>query len=423
LSYKTLNPIELAEPRAYFTDCDSVVQSLFGITKPELITKLKVLSLLNEKVVVATSHILQSNLAFEALTAERLLLREGILVPALSSQFKEFDEYIKKRRKRLRRFVIGSEATSPRLIKRADRLLDVKNAFLAENVKEVVAWEVTTTAEEFKAGLLNDLKSPTSLLNKCINLPENVLDTVISQIMSVQHLSRTDIERIVAPLPLEKRLLVLNSANLHYFLAGSHAHKSDMVTHYNTIDFIKDKANRSFVLKKSHHPNYCPKEAFEAFLDAFDMPQDSIQRLTDEQIVEIRKDAITRKFREKYRKTLSLVREGRALEAKEFKEAEYLPAKTEIKQVIENEVEKEAGRDKLVYQVRRGLKKASYVSAIVTVTGFVFPPLIPQVATLPIALYEVVDPFISKLWDSIGNVEFIVFASKIGVPRRVPWRT
>jgi hypothetical protein len=186
---------------------------------------------------------------------------------------------------------------------------------------------------------------------------------------------------------------------------------------------MKDKTNRSFVLNKSHHPGYCAQEAFEAFLDAFDMPQDSIQRLTDEQIVEIRKDAITRKFREKYRKTLSLVREGRALEAKEFKEAEYLPAKTEIKQVVENEVEKEARRDKIVYQVREGFKKASYVSAIVTVTGFAFPLPIPQVATLPIALYKVVDPFTSKLWDSMGNVEFIVFASKIAGPRRVPWRT
>jgi len=45
--------LDLPEPKVFFTDCDSVVQSLFGIAKSELITKLKILSLLNNKVVIA----------------------------------------------------------------------------------------------------------------------------------------------------------------------------------------------------------------------------------------------------------------------------------------------------------------------------------------------------------------------------------
>ncbi len=424
MTYIIRSPSELPDPRVYFTDCDLVTQSLFKITKTELITKLKVLSLLNQKVVVATSHILESNLAFKALDAEKLLLRKGVIVPALRSEFRKFDDYVKKRRRRLRRFVIGSKAKSSKLIKRADRLLNAKSDFLAENVKEVVAWDVVSTSEEFKIGVINDLKSPSSLLHKYLNLPKNVLDTMISKIMSSEQLSRTDIERIVAslPLPPQKQLLILNNANLHYFLAGSHAVKSDTVTHYNNaVDFLKDKVSRSFILKKSRKC-YSPEATFDIFLDVLEIPHDSIQRLTDEQILKIRKDPITWKFREKYNKILSLVREGRTTEARELTTTEYSQIKTEIKQTIENEVEKEIRRDRIVYQVRRGVRKASYLSAIVSITGFLFPLPIPKITTIPTALYKAVDPFISKLWDSMGRVEFIVFASKIGVPRRVPWR-
>jgi len=287
---------------------------------------------------------------------------------------------------------------------------------------EVVAWEHISTAKEFKAGLINDLKNPTSLLSRRINLPGRVRDELVSKIMLIEKPSRIDVERIFTSLPMDKRLWVVNCANLHYFLAGSHAVKSDLVTHYNSVDFIRDKADRSFILEKHSLPDYRQKEVFEVFLNAFDMPQDSIKRLTDEQILEIRKDPITRKFRGKYRKTLSLARQGRVSEAKEFTETEYIPVKTEIKRVVENEIEKEARRDKILYQVRGGLRKVSYISAMLSVIGFLFPLPIPQLATFPVALYEVVDPFVSKLWDSMGNVEFLVFAAKIGEPRRVQWR-
>jgi len=422
LNYTILNPIDLPEPKVFFTDCDSVVQSLFGIAKSELITKLKILSLLNNKVVIAASHVLESNLTYETLIDEKLLLQEGVFVPALRSEFREFREYVKKRRKGLRRFVIGHRPLSSKLMKKADHQLDAKSDFLTENAREVVTWEHTPTAEEFKAGLVNDLKNPTSLLNRSLNLSDEVLLRLVSKIMPVEKPSRMDIERIVASLPSRERLLILNSSNLHYFLAGSHAVKSDLVAHYDSIGFIKDKAERSFVLRKCHQLDFGHRETFDAFLDALDIPQDCIKRLTDEQILGIRRDSITRKFREKYRKTLSLVRKGENSQAKEFTQTEYLPIKTEMKQAIENEVEKEIRRDELAYQVRKGFRKASYVSAIVSVLGFVFPLPIPQTATLPMALYEVIDPFISKLWDSMGNVEFLVFATKIGEPRRVPWR-
>lgn len=129
LNYKILNPKSLPEPKVYFTDCDFVVQSLFGITQSELTTKLKILSLLNEKIVIATSHVLESNLAFETLTSEKLLLQQGILVPALRSEFREFNEYAKRRRKGLRRFMIGQKPLSSKLIKKADRQLDAKTDY------------------------------------------------------------------------------------------------------------------------------------------------------------------------------------------------------------------------------------------------------------------------------------------------------
>ena len=422
MNYKILKPGDLTEPKVYFTDCDLVAQSLFKITRSELIDKLKVLSLLNNKVVIATSHILESNLSFKTLTGEALLLQEGVLVPALRASFEEFGEYVKKRRKRLRRFVIGQKPRSSRLLKRADRLLDAKSDFLTENTKEVVTWEVASTAKEFKTAFVKDLTNPISLLNQLIDLPEKTLNRLVSRIISIDKLSRIDIEMIFTSLPAKKKLLVLHNANLNYFLAGSNAVKSDLVTHYNSIDFLKDKTTRSFVLKKHHQQNYHGTEVFETFMDALEIPRDSIRRLTDQQILELRKDSATKRFRDKYNKTLSLVRKGSVLEAKEFAETEYAPVKKEIKQAIENEIEEEVERDRIVYQVKKGFRKASYISAILTVTGFVFPIPIPQTATLPIALYKVVDPFISKLWNSIGNVEFLVFAAKIGEPRRIPWR-
>lgn len=424
--YEVLKPTDLPGPKAYFVDCDSIAQENFGITSLELSQKIKILCLLNEKVVVATSHVLESYFTALTLYEAKKLLSEGIIVPALRSESRNFRDYVDLRREELVKAIIGSKDISKKYEDKAQKILDTKVDFLEENTRNVVSWDMPQTAEEFKRGLLNDLIDSSSLLHK--HLGQAMTKRLVTEIEKQPILSRGEIQEIASSFPASKRRFFMNYVNIHYYLAGSQAVKSDLATEYGNIKYLREKSKRSFIPDpklRSKLPKNKQWKVFEAFMKALEMPSDDLLRLSDEKILDIRKDRVTPRFRAKFSKVLSEVREGKYHETQEYVQSEeFVGTKEEFLETINNELDKEVKHDRHFYEFRKVMKIFSYTLPVISLLGFVFPVLIPltATATVPITIYKVADPFIGKLWDSMGNVEFIVFGLKIGTPRKIKWR-
>ena len=422
--YQLLTPANLQGPKAYFVDCDSIAQENFGITSLELSQKIKALCLLNEKVVVATSHVLKSYFTGFTLYEVKKLLSEGVIVPALRSECRKFGDYVDLQGKELIKALAGSEKISEEHEHRAQRILNMKTDFLEENTRNVVSWNMPETAEEFKRGLLNDLIDGRSLLHK--RLGQTMTVKLVTEMEKRPILSREAIQEIACSFPTSKRRFLMNYVNIHYYLAGSQAVKSDLATEYGNITYLREKSQRSFTLDpkfRSKLPRNLQWKVFEAFMRALEMPSDDLLRLSDEQIIDIRKDRATPRFRAKFSKALTDIREGKYRETQEYVQSEeYVGTKEEFLEAINNELDKEEKFDRPLYEFRKIMKTLSYPCAVLSLLGFFFPATVPLTVTVPISAYEVLDPFIRKLWNSMGNVEFIVFGLKIGTPRRIKWR-
>lgn len=422
--YEVLKPTDLPGPKAYFVDCDSIAQENFGITNLELSQKIKILCLLNEKVVVATSHVLESYFTALTLYEAEKLLSEGVIVPALRSESRNFRDYVDLRREEHVKAIIGSKDVSKKYEDKAQKILDAKVDFLEENTRNVVSWDMPQTAEEFKRGLLNDLIDSSFLLHK--HLGQTMTNRLVTEIEKQPILSREEIQEIASSFPISKRRFFMNYVNIHYYLAGSQAVKSDLATEYGNIKYLREKSKRSFILDpkfRSKLPKNMQWKVFETFMEALEMPSDDLLRLSDEQILDIRKDRVTPRLRDKFSKVISNVREGKYHKTQEYVQSqEFVGAKKEFLEAINNQLDKEEKRDRRFYKFRKIMNTVSYPCAILSLIGFFFPATIPLTATLPIVAYKVADPFIGKLWDSMGNVEFIVFGLKIGTPRKIKWR-
>jgi hypothetical protein len=101
MAMKFINPTDLKIPRVYFTEFDRITYSQVAWTakdveqiKHNLERKVKLLGLIKGVVIIATSHLFESELAQEFIKENPIVLEKGIILPALISKYKDFSDFL-----------------------------------------------------------------------------------------------------------------------------------------------------------------------------------------------------------------------------------------------------------------------------------------------------------------------------------------
>ncbi len=139
--------------RVYFTEFDRVTYSQVAWAPADIETirrnmerKLKLVALIKGHIVIATSHLLESELAQEVLFPHPNLFSKGVIVPALRSEFTRFEDFLDSK------LAEGKESTKYEGNTRREmaKMLDSQAAM-------AVKWEVGQTTGWFKKRLLSDM--------------------------------------------------------------------------------------------------------------------------------------------------------------------------------------------------------------------------------------------------------------------------
>ncbi len=188
-----VSPERLHSCRAYFTGFDRVTHSQVAWTakevediKGELERQAKLAVLTKGHVVIAASHLLESELAHELLLGHPRLFSEGVIVPALRSEFPTVEAF------REAKVAEGREAD----LYEGDEKRDIAQ-WIDETTKLAIQWRVEEASGWLKRRLVADLTSDSSLLSsqfRTRGVP--VPSQLASQIEGMADVNRADVYRL-----------------------------------------------------------------------------------------------------------------------------------------------------------------------------------------------------------------------------------
>jgi hypothetical protein len=299
MAMKLIAPESLTAARVYFTQFDRVTYSQVAWTpadveriKRSLARKVKLLALVKGHVVIAASHLLESELAHEVLFDHPRLLSEGVVVPALRSEFGSVGAFLDAK------IAEGKEGEVYAGPARRDmaRLLDGEAAL-------AVRWDVASTSGWFKRRLLADLREDGTLLRtwlarERILVPANFL----ASLEGLENPSRKDVYKL-AQATGNKRLwtVACEWADFLYYLSGALAVRSEgVLPQENLLDFsLSDLAGGRTQLTDL-------EVFFKIYVDLVKtatglyFPVDLLDALTTEDALDLHRIAIDDDFTAKY---------------------------------------------------------------------------------------------------------------------------
>jgi len=397
-------PFELESPKVYFTETDPLL--LTPISPLELTEKLKLLCILNETVVIAASHMLESDTVRKVFFEEGIanlmpLLHEGVIVPALRDECDSFKELVRVKRE-------NSQAEIFR-----DRYTTEIGSSLDDNIPKVVKWSAPTTSEELRESVVQIIDSPN--FRRKLAVKKEIVDALIKQLATGDSFSRAIVEQAIKLLPEGKRRArVRNIVNISYYLSGAYAVQCDPVVHNNDLYGFGDK----FQIAPNQIPSnqnasrlyYNEIEIFKRFLKDFAVDEAVLKRLDAKTILEIRNERITRQFRRAYSTVISEAAKGKLSNEAVNRCNE---TKDSLIQLIDEAASQNMTRRQI--QIRRKSKiiKTASISSFITSIASLIP--LPELS-LPAGLMGValwfVDPLVGKFYKSRKS-EFAVFADTI----------
>ncbi len=309
---ESVKPEAILPSRAYFTEFDRVTFSQVAWTDADVEAirrnverKLKLLALLKGHVVIAASHLLESELAHEVLLPYPRLFSEKVIVPALRSDFSGFESFLDAKVAEGKEAEKYSGSTSREMA----QMLDSETALS-------VRWQVDQTSEWFKKRLLSDLTEKGSLFNSWLRRANvDVPLDLISRISDSPRLSRQDVY-LLAKNTGNKNLweAVSEYADFLYYLSGARAVCSEgVLPQENLIDFtFSDMATGRTHLSEL-------EVFFKIFVDLVKaiththVPVDLLDALSIDDILDLHHLAVDDRFVEKYNAIQVRTKEGLAL--------------------------------------------------------------------------------------------------------------
>jgi len=309
---KLIFPDAIELSRVYFTEFDRVTYSQVAWTAEDVEAirrnmerKLKLVALIKGHVVIATSHLLESELAHEVLFSHPKLFSMGVIVPALRAEFTGFEGFLNSK------IAEGKESSQYEGDARRDmaQMLDSQAAL-------AVKWEVNQTSGWFKARLLSDMMDEQSLLRSCLRESGSIIPpSLISRISDVPMLSRQDVY-VAAKETGDKNLwnIVCEYTDFLYYLTGARAVCSEgVLPQENLMDFsLSDLAGGRTRLSET-------EVFFKMFVDLVKatththFPLDVLDALSMEDVLDLHSVAVEDRFVDKYNAIQEKTKEGLAI--------------------------------------------------------------------------------------------------------------
>jgi len=368
---KFINPTDLKIPRVYFTEFDRITYSQVAWTaedveeiKHNLERKVKLLGLIKGAVVIATSHLFESELAQEFIKKNPIVLEKGIILPALISKYKNFSDFLFAKRKE-------SKEREQYLSKDKDEI----NALLSNSINAVVKWDVDLTTKYFKQRLVQELKNERSVLRFNLSaVPLSLIMDVASRISELESPSRGEIYNISKN--SGNKILwtrLCDYTDFIYYLSGALAVNSEgVLPQENLIDFsITDLARGK--TKLSDYEIF-----YRIFLSIIKdrtqkyFPIEILDLLTFEDIVELRNSLYHSGFVEKYNMLMEKTKQRIEIADTEqliLSLDELSQFENELHMIFTNTVVTEVNQIKKIDLQKRGLKVLTSVGSLLTFYG------------------------------------------------------
>jgi hypothetical protein len=297
---KSVLPKELHPSRVFFTEFDRVTYSQVAWSREEvdaisqnLERKVKLLTLTKGQIVIAASHLLESEIAHDFLFAYPDVLAKGIIVPSLRSEFSTCAEFLERKRthpdKGESEHFQSEEATEV--------------ASMIDSAPAVVRWGVHDMSDWFKTRLLTDLRDEKGLIRLAIRNEGVILPMDLdAQIEKEKVLSRGAVYRIAKETKIKPLWdLICNYTDFLYYLSGARTtHSEGVLPQENLLDFsIGDLAGQQTRLSEY-------EVFFKLFIDVVKartsthFPTDMLDTLSMDDTVDLHGIAVSTDFTEKY---------------------------------------------------------------------------------------------------------------------------
>lgn len=399
-----VSPSRLKSPKVYFTETDPLL--LTFVSPHELSEKLKLLCILNDNVVIAASHLLESDMLLELLfvqgNANLLpLFQKGIILPALRDECESFAELVKIKR----------NSPEPEVLRNKYTL--EKGSMLDDNVSRFVEWSAPATSEEFRESAIQVINSPS--FRKKLAVRKEIVDELIIRLSKGTPFSRHIVEEAIKVLPEGKRReRVRNSINVSYYLSGAHAVQCPPVVCSNELYGFHDKFQIAYSRTQDHLNivSYNQLDLFKQYLKDFAVDESALDGLDADAILQIRDERITAKFREAYSDVISRAMKG---ESDNVATDRYYETKDSLLKLIDDVAKEKMSRRQIqMRRTRRVIRTASISSLITSLLSLLSVAASALTVPTSVAGFALwfVDPLVAKFYKNRGS-EFALFADRI----------
>lgn len=361
---RSVSPDSITASRVYFTEFDRITYSQVAWTADDVESirrsmerKLKLVTLIKGHVIIAVSHLLESELAHEILFPHPRLFSEGVIVPALRSEFTGFEDFLNSK------LTEGKESD----LYDGNTRRDIAQ-MLDSEVALTVRWEVDQASGWFKEQLLSDIMNEHSLLRSILRERGVVLpSSLTSQIGEISRPSRQDIY-LLAKKTGDRNLwdIMCQYADFVYYLSGARAVRSEgVLPQENLMDFsLSELAGGRTHLSEM-------EVFFKIFVDMIKVtththfPVDVLDSLSIDDVLDLHAIAVEDRFVDKYNMIQEKTKEGLSIRDPErlillMEEMEQF--ERELHNEYSKAIEKELPR---FYSNKKKTKTAKFLNATV----------------------------------------------------------
>lgn len=306
----TLTFDQLHPHRVYFTELDRGTYAQVAWNSGELNAftqqlerKLKALTLVKGHVVIAASHLFESELGRELILANPDLISRAVVVPALRADSSSCKDFLARKRMDVSeeeaRLYVGSEQ---------DEMAD----FLDSHA-QVVCWRPADTANWFQQRLLSDVDDDGSLLRSILRERGGQLSSEFQrQLTELERPSRNDIYSLAKQFGNNRAWRVLCAyIDFLYYLSGARAVQSEgLLPQENVLDFgLSEMAGRRTSLSDTQifFKLFC---SVVKSVTAAHLPIDLLDVLTFDDAIALHEIAVREHFVDQYHRIQEKTKEG-----------------------------------------------------------------------------------------------------------------
>jgi len=346
---KIIEPSQLRNP-VFFTEGDQIQQKLCYISKKALENKIKLVMLLSNQLVIPSSHVCESEITRSVFLENPELLGKSIFTVSVRRGETGFRDHVLSRRDESSFYF---DYHNPALEAAVEALDDALHTAVVRNH--------TVQSAAFQRSVISDLLNNNSSLAKRMRIGVSTRYELAHQIGRLAQLSRDDIAILSQPLSERARRALIKHTNALYYLCGARWNESDPEVHPTSVPIYQDTFDRSI--------SRYSERLFGAVFRGLGLRQDLLDKLSIQDVIQLRDDETVRRFRQAYLNLLDEVRTGQMEKVEELMEASASGEPIRLDdRTLESSVLEALGRKALAEHER--IEKRDRIKRLWTLTSF-----------------------------------------------------